>query len=129
VAFSGWPRHGIRASLIAPLAAPLIFWLRYLAAVDGLPAILAFGSVIAYGAMLTMGLPALALLALFNALTLFRTLALGIAAGLAVAHVFQVGQQGALFPVMLPYWLGGVIGAGCAALWWRLASPERSVGA
>jgi hypothetical protein len=126
MASSGWPPHGIRASVLAPLAAPVLFWLFHLPraqdAFNDLGIVLAFGGVMAYAAMIGIGLPALGILAYFRALTFARTLALGIVAGLAVAEVMRIAQQGALFPVTLPYWLGAVIGAACAAAWWRLAT-------
>lgn len=125
---SGWPRHGIRATLLSPLVAPVFFWLWYLPTADdplgGLGVLFAFGSIMAYAAMIGIGLPALAILAYFGSLTFSRTLALGVVAGLAVTHVIHVAQQGALFPVILPYWLGAAIGAACAMAWWWLALPR-----
>ena len=124
--FIGWPPHGIRASILAPLVAPLVLWLWNAPTAHdpfkGIGVLFAFGSVMAYAAMLGIGLPAVVMLAYFRALSFRRILVLGLVSGVAVAEVMRVAQQGAVFPVVvLPHWLGGIIGAACAAVWWKLA--------
>ena len=127
------PPHFIRASLIAPAAAPLLYWIafggRALLRGDGVdgfglqPAwtILSLGGLMSYGAAVSMGLPAVAALAYSRELSRVRTLAIGLVAGLAVAQVLQGPHGGAGFSVWLPYWLGALAGVASAAVWWKLA--------
>ncbi len=123
------------ASLVAPLATPLLYWLGLIASAaadparrnrlgDGLFWALAWvfraATPIAYAA--TLG--ALALLWLvrrFGALTLYRTVLVGALVGTITAALMQPGLHGELFSVPLPPWEGALLGAASAAAWWRLA--------
>ncbi|CAN5839009.1 hypothetical protein BH18ACI5_BH18ACI5_23330 [soil metagenome] len=130
----GWPPHGIRASLAAPLVPPLLYWL--VGVVRGLTSgqatdvfraseagtILAFGGIMSFVAAIFIGLPGVGALAYAAELTRTRTLAIGVVAGLAVAQVMQSAQGGALMPVWFPHWFGAVAGGASAATWWELGN-------
>jgi hypothetical protein len=132
--FTGWPPHGVRATVIAPLVAPVVLWLWNAPTApdpfNGIGVLFGFGCVMAYAAMLGIGLPAIVMLAYVRGLSFGRIVVLGLVAGIAVAEVVRVAQQGALFPAAVPHWLGGVAGAASGAVWWRLAAarddPARS---
>lgn len=128
-----------RATLIAPLVVPLLYWAGSLAAAladpvrrpsagqnlwSGLAFVFAFGSPVAYAATLALGLPALWLVRRLWRLTLATTVAVGLLAGSGVAAVLAPSLRGELVSVPLPVWSGALLGAAAAAAWWALARAD-----
>ncbi len=126
----------VLASLIAPLATPLLYWMARLGVAladplrrtavandpfSGLGIIFAVGSPVAYAATFAVGLPALWLLHRFGPLTLARSIFVGALVGLGVAVVVGPSFQGEIVSAPLPGWLGAILGGMTAAAWWRLA--------
>jgi hypothetical protein len=128
--------HVVRASLIAPLAGPLLYWVGALGAAfadpgrrswagqnltGGLVLIFAFAAPVAYAATLLLALPALWLMRRAGPLTLGRTVLVGVLVGVGVAAVMGPPLRGELFSAPLSPWAGGLLGAGSSAVWWKLA--------
>ena len=130
------PARIVRASLIAPLATPLLYWVASLAEAfadpvrrawvgqnlaGGAAVVFAFGAPVAYVATLAAGLPALWLARRFGSLTMGRTTLIGVIVGAVVAAVLAPSLHGELISVPLGPWRGGLLGGATAAVWWRLA--------
>lgn len=125
-------RHPLRGLLIGPLVAPLAYWIGVLLFVrrssrglDWYPAlrelgvIVTFGLPVAYAATLLLGAPVLYGLQRLKWLNGASLVAAGAIGGMVVAAVFAAGQQGALFPVIMPLYAGAALGAlVAAACWW-----------
>lgn len=125
-------RHPLRGLLIGPLVAPVAYWIGVLlfarrgssgldwyGALRELTVILTFGLPVAYAAAFLLGAPMLYGLERLNWLRGTSLVAAGAIGGMVVAAVFASGQQGAMFPVIMPLSAGAVLGAlvagGC---WW-----------
>ncbi len=128
-------RRVIVGSLVAPLATPLLYWLGLAAgmvadpakrgslpdsAVTLLPLVAYAAAPTAYAATV-LALALLWLLRRFGALTLYRTVLVGALVGTLTAALIQPGLRGELFSIPLPPWVGALLGAASAAVWWRLA--------
>lgn len=125
-------RHPIRGLLIGPLVAPVAYWIGVLLfarrdasgldwyrALRELGVIVTFGLPVAYAATLLLGVPMLYGLQRLMWLRGTSLVAAGVLGGIVVAAVFAAGQQGALFPVIMPLYAGAVLGALVAgACWW-----------
>lgn len=124
-------RHPIRALLVGPLVAPVAYWIGVLLFVrrgsrglDWYPAlhelvvICTFGLPVAYAATLLLGAPMLYGLHRLKWLRGASLIAAGALGGIVVAAVFAAGQQGALFPVIMPLYAGAALGALVAAACW-----------
>jgi uncharacterized membrane protein len=126
----------VRATLIAPLAVPLLYCLGSLAAVfadpqrrayeghnlaSGVGLVFAFAAPVAYAATFGLALPGLWLVRRLGRLTLVTTVAVGLVVGWGVAAVLEPHLRSDLLSVPLPPWSGALLGAAAAALWWRLA--------
>lgn len=121
-------RHPLRGLLIGPLVAPVAYWIGVLLfarrdapRLDWYPAlrelgvIVAFGLPVAYAATFLLGAPMLYGLQRLKWLRGTSLVAAGAVGGLVVAAVFAAGQQGALFPVIMPLSAGAALGALVAA--------------
>ncbi len=123
------------ASVVAPLATPLLYWLGAMVVVAADPArrgslgrglfrslelVFAFGAPVAYLATLAGGLPALWLVRRFGTLTLVRTALVGALVGDLTAAILHPWLTTAVVSVPLAPWQGAVLGAATAALWGRL---------
>ena len=130
----------VRATLIAPLVVPLLYWAGGMAGAfadpvrrgsaghnlwNGLVLVYAFASPVAYAATLVLGLPALWLVGRFWQRSLAATVAVGLVVGSGVAAVLEPNLRGELVSVPLPVWSGALLGAAAAATWWALAQPSR----
>ena len=130
----------VRATLIAPLVVPLLYWTGSLAGAladparrgyaghnlwSGLAFVFAFASPVAYAATLALGLPALWLVRRLWRLTLPTTVTVGLVVGSGVAAVLAPNVRGELVSVPLPVWSGALLGAAAAGVWWVLAGLER----
>lgn len=125
-------RHPIRGLLIGPLVAPVAYWIGVLMfvrrgsrgldwyrALRELGVIVTFGLPVAYAATLLLGVPMLYGLQRLTWLRGTSLVAAGALGGIVVAAVFAAGQQGALFPVIMPLYAGAALGALVAgACWW-----------
>lgn len=125
-------RHPRRGLLIGPLVAPVAYWIGVLLfarrdasgldahrALRELLAICTFGLPVAYTATLLLGAPMLYALKRLTWLSGTTLVAAGAIGGTAVAAVIAAGQQGALFPVIMPLYAGAALGALVAgAVWW-----------
>src|SRR5260221_3245415 len=126
----------VRATLIAPLVVPLLYWTGSLAGAiadpgrrgyaghnlwSGLAFVFAFASPVAYAATLALGLPALWLVRRLWRLTLATTVAVGLVVGSGVAAVLAPNVRGELVSVPLPLWSGALLGAPAAGVWWVVA--------
>jgi hypothetical protein len=126
----------VRASLIAPLMAPLLYCMASLTVAiadpvrrdsvgqnlaGGVALVFAFGAPVAYAATFGAGLPALWLMRRFGSLTIGRTVLVGVVVGVAVAAALAPSLRGDLVSVPLAPWHGGLLGAVAAAVWWRIA--------
>jgi hypothetical protein len=130
-------RGTLRAFLVAPLAAPAIYWAIGLARavadpsrratlhpLNGLFVIMTFGAPVAYPSALAAGI--LLLLAARGRRPRFIVaLAAGVAAGAAVAHAIAPQLRGELISVPMDAWRGAIMGAGSAAVWWALLVPAE----
>ena len=131
-----WPPHALRATIVAPLSAPLLYSAGLLALdlldparqsnagqdlFRNVAVVFAFGAPIAYGATILVALPAIWLLAGLGRLTLIGTILIGSIAGLAVGYAVIPSLSGDLFRVRFSLWAAGAIGAVSAGLWWRWA--------
>lgn len=125
-------RHPIRGLLIAPMTAPLAYWigvmanawlsdfrLSWLKALRELMVIVAFGLPIAYAAAFVWGAPVLYALHRLGWLRAATVIAAGAIGGSIVALCLAFDQQGSLFRVHMPLSGGAVLGAlAGAACWW-----------
>jgi hypothetical protein len=126
----------VRASLIAPLTAPLLYLVGSLAAAAADPArqasigqnlagaaiiVFAFGAPVSYAATFGAGLPALWLVRRFGSLTIGSTVLVGAVVGSGIAVALAPWLRGDLVSVPLAPWHGGLLGAAAAAVWWRIA--------
>ncbi len=126
----------MRATVIAPLAVPLLYCLGRLAAVfadplrrasagqnlaSGVGLVFAFAAPVAYAATLGLALPALWLVRRLWRLTLVTTVAVGLVVGWGVAVALELRLRSDLVSIPLPPWSGALLGAASAAVWWRLA--------
>jgi hypothetical protein len=129
----------VRAFLVAPLTAPLVYCLIGTAGVAldpvrrgslghnffaGVAMVFAFGAPVAYVVALAAGLNVL-WLTRRTALTLGRTVPFGVVAGLATSLLLGPRLHGDLISIPLPPWEGVVVGALTSAVWWWLARPAR----
>jgi len=129
----------LRATLIAPLTAPLLYWAGRFVVATADPAqrayagqnvlremfvTVAWGAPFAYLATLALGLPALWLLRRFGPLTFERTVTVGLAAGLVAGILLEPRLRTDLIRVPLGAWQGAILGAGSAAVWWLLAQQK-----
>ena len=81
--------------------------------------IVTFALPVAYAAALLLGAPVLFGLQRLKWLNGASLVVAGAISGLVVAAVFAAGQQGALFPVIMPLYAGAALGALVAATcWW-----------
>lgn len=126
----------VSASLIAPLTAPVLYYLGALIAalldpvrresvgqslLSGLAVVLAVGAPIAYAATFGAGLPALWMTRRAGPLTIGRTVLVGLLAGVGVSIVIAPWLRGELVSIPLAPWHGGLLGAATAAVWYWLA--------
>ncbi len=128
-------RRLILASLVAPLATPLLYWLGLVGGMvvdaakrNSLPeSAVTLLPIVVYAAAPTAYVATVAALALlwlvrrFGALTFYRTVLVGALVGTLTAAIIQPGLRGELFSIPLPPWVGALLGAASAALWWWLA--------
>ncbi len=128
-------RRVVVASLVAPLATPLLYWLGLVGGMvadrarwNQLPdSAVTLLPLVAYAAAPTAYVATVAALGLlwlvrrFGALTLYRTVLVGALVGTVTAAIMQPGLRGELFSIPLPPWEGALLGAASAAAWWRLA--------
>jgi hypothetical protein len=126
----------VRASLIAPLTAPLLYCMASLAVAvadpvrrasagqnlaGGVALVFAFGAPVAYAATFGAGLPALWLMRRFGSLTIGRTVLVGVVVGFGIAAALGPALRGDPISVPLTAWHGGLLGAAAAAVWWWMA--------
>jgi hypothetical protein len=126
----------VRASLIAPLTAPVLYYLMALvaaiadpmrrasagqSALTALALVLAFGAPVAYAATVVVGLPLLWIVRRVAPLTLARTILVGFVVGVAVATGLAPWLSGDLVSIPLPAWQGVLLGGASAAVWYLLA--------
>jgi len=129
----------VRASLIAPLTAPVLYYamamitaladpVRRVSAgqsfLNGLALVFALGAPVAYTATFLVALPLLWLVRRVAPLTLARTILVGFLVGVAVASTLAPWLRGELVSIPLPPWQGAVLGGASAAVWYGL-SLER----
>ena len=129
----------VRATLIAPLVVPLLYWTASLAGAladsgrrgyagqnlwSGLAFVFAFATPVAYAATLALGLPALWLVRHLWRLTLATAVVVGLVVGSGVAAVLEPHLRGELVSAPLPVWSGALLGAAAAAAWWALARAD-----
>src|SRR5260370_40647584 len=130
----------VRATLIAPLVVPLLYWTGSLAGAladpvrrgyaghnlwSGLAFVFAFASPVAYAATLALGLPALWLVRRLWRLTLATTVAVGLVVGSGVAAVLAPNGRGGLVSVALPAWSGALPRAAARRGWGGWAGAGR----
>ena len=123
-------RH-LRAFLIAPLTAPLLYCAGTLAAafadpvrrghagqnlLSGALVVFAAGAPIAYAAAAIGALPALWIERRFGRLGLLPTIVVGLIVGGGVAAAIQPFLLGEVVTVLLPAWGGALMGAGAAGV-------------
>ena len=131
----------VRASLIAPLTAPVLYYAMAMAAalvdplrrasssqssLNGLALVMALGAPIAYVATLGIGLPLLWIIGRVAPLTLARTILVGFLAGVAAATLLSPWLRGELVSIPLPLWQGALLGGASAAVWYWLALNKDS---
>jgi hypothetical protein len=127
----------VRASLIAPLTAPLLYYAMAIAAalvdplrraslgqsfVNSFALVMVFGAPMAYVATIGIGLPLLWMVRRLAPLTLARTMLVGFLAGVAMAIFLSPSLRGELVSIPLPLWQGALLGGASAAVWYWLAS-------
>ena len=128
-------RGVLKAFIVAPLVAPILYWaialalaladpnrrpLALEAPLSGLGYVLAFGIPIAYAATLVAAVPAIWLLRHAGNRALAALLSLGAIVGLVAAFVLSPYLRGDLFSVILPPVEGAVLGAVSAGVFWWL---------
>lgn len=133
----------VRGLLIAPLAAPILYWTTALAFAladpgrrhsalqapfSGLGYILAFGAPIAYAATLVAAMPAVWMVRRAGRRALIALLALGASVGLVTTVALGPYFKGDLLSIPLPPLEGAVLGATSAGVFWWLATARRTRG-
>ncbi|MGD2068123.1 MAG: hypothetical protein PVI57_05515 [Gemmatimonadota bacterium] len=129
------PGRELRAFAVAPLAA-LGLWevatVVRLAVADGLSAAVAdlpvlvvggatYGLVVAVAATVLLGGPAYALAVVLDRVSALAALLGGAVAGIVLAWMLsRLGDVSSL----LPWWVGGAVGAGTGGVWWLVAGPR-----
>jgi hypothetical protein len=126
----------VRASLIAPLTAPLLYYAMAIAAalvdplrrssliqsfVNSFALVMVFGAPISYAATVGIGLPLLWIVRRLAPLTLARTILVGFLAGVAMATFLSPWLRGELVSIPLPLWQGALLGGASAGVWYWLA--------
>lgn len=129
-------KRAVRASLVAPLTAPVLYYAMatFAALVDplrrasvsqsfltGLALVMALGAPVAYVATLGIGLPLLWIVRRVAPLTLARTILVGFLVGVGVATGLAPWLRGELVSIPLPPWQGALLGGASAAVWYWLA--------
>src|SRR5437899_12590378 len=109
----------VRASLIAPLTAPLLYYAMAMVAAlidpvrqasagqsmfTGLAPVLALGAPVAYAATFVIALPLLWIVRRVASLTLARTILVGFLVGVVVATALAPWLRGELVSIPLPPW-------------------------
>jgi hypothetical protein len=126
----------VRASMIAPLAAPVLYYAMAIGAtlvdplrrtslgqsvLNSFALVMVVGAPIAYVATLGIGLPLLWIVRRVAPLTLARTILVGFLVGVAVASGLAPWLRGELVSIPLPPWQGALLGGAVAAVWYRVA--------
>jgi hypothetical protein len=126
----------VRASLIAPLTAPVLYYVMAMVAalvdparrvsagqrfLDGLALVFAFGAPVAYAATFAVALPVLWVVRRVVPLTLARTILVGFLVGVAVASGLAPWLRGEPVSIPLPPWQGALLGGASAAVWYVLS--------
>jgi hypothetical protein len=126
----------VRASLIAPLTAPVLYYAMAIGAalvdplrrastsqssLTGLALVLALGAPLAYAATLGIALPLLWIVRRVAPLTLARTILVGFLVGVAVATGLAPWLRGELVSIPFPLWQGALLGGASAGVWYLLA--------
>jgi hypothetical protein len=138
--------RAVRAFLIAPLAAPALYWLlataeaiadpvrrpsAFQAPFVALAVVVAFGAPVSYAATLAAGFPAWWMLRRPAGPAVVGLIVLGALTGAATAWLMAPWLSGELVSIPLPPWEGAALGAASAALFFRMARsrpPSRSTG-
>lgn len=125
----------IRAFLVAPLAAPVLYWIiAFISAVAdptrrgqalgspfaGIAFVFVFGGLIAYAVMLVAGVPTYLVLRRAGVLGLASLLVGGVGIGVASAFALAPYLRGDLFSIPLSPLHGAALGAAVAAVFWAL---------
>ena len=134
------PRPVLRAFVLAPLTAPLAYWVGLIAwgviraGVGGMPGVegalrllgwvLAVGAPIAYGAALVGGVPVYVVLRRRGRLGRAPLWIAGAAIGSIVAMLLAPGLRSDLFSIPFPWWAGALLGVLVAEAFRRL-HPRR----
>ena len=131
----------VRASLIAPLTVPLLYYAMAIAAalvdplrrasliqsvVNSLALVMVVGAPVAYAATVGIGLPLLWIVRRLAPLTLARTILVGFLVGVAVASGLAPWLRGELVSIPLPPWQGALLGGASAVVWYWLALNRAS---
>jgi hypothetical protein len=130
----------LKAFLVAPLAAPLVYWVTSLASafadsarrnaafhslMSSFAVVMAFGSAVAYAVTLVFGGVVYWLLARDRPLPLAPTLIVGAVAGFVTAILLQPQLRGELFSIPLGPVRGAVMGlASALVFWWFLRKSD-----
>ncbi|MGE5836259.1 MAG: hypothetical protein ACM4AI_17425 [Acidobacteriota bacterium] len=131
----------IRAFLVAPLAAPALYWIiAFISAVadpnrrgqalgspfSGVAFIFVFGALISYAVMLVAGVPTYLLLRRAGILGLASLIVAGVCIGVASAFALAPYLRGELFSIPLSPLHGVALGAAVAAVFWALVRGNTS---
>jgi len=134
-------KPAIRAFLVAPLAAPALYWIiAFISAVAdpnrrgqalgspfaGIAFIFVFGGLISYAVMLVAGVPTYLLLRRAGILRLASVLVAGVCIGIASAFALAPYLRGELFSIPLSPFHGAALGAAVAAVFWTLVRGNTS---
>jgi len=126
-----------RAFLLAPLAAPIAYWIDLLVeaaadparrpflthgGVDALAISILIGGPIAYAATAIVGIP-LWLGRRERGLPIGAAVAAGALAGAVTALLLAPSLRSELFSIPLGAWRGGALGLITSAIWWYLLQP------
>jgi hypothetical protein len=126
----------VRASLIAPLTAPVLYYAMAIADalvdplrrasliqsfVNSFALVMVFGGPMSYAATVGIGLPLLWIVRRLAPLTLARTILVGFLAGVAMATFLSPWLRGEMVSIPLPLWQGGLLGGVSAGIWYWLA--------
>lgn len=125
----------IRAFLVAPLAAPALYWIiAFISAVAdpnrrgqalgspfaGIAFVFVVGGLIAYAVMLVAGIPTYLVLRRTGILGLWSLLVAGVGIGVASAFALAPYLRGELFSIPLSPLHGAALGAAVAVVFWAL---------
>jgi len=131
----------IRAFLVAPLAAPALYWIiAFITAVAdsnrrgqalgspfaGIAFIVVFGGLISYAVTLIAGIPAYLLLRRAGILGLGTLLLAGVCIGIVSAVALAPYLRGELFSIPLSPLHAAALGAAVAAVFWALVRRDTS---